>query len=189
MFDSPIPLCPEVCSSDLFCAQALAHESLSLFFLSLYWVLYLETWESGSCLELDKCHFGVFSGPLNHFPSLILRSFLATWASGPDTYGCFQHLCLVSLSCATQPLSWLQALSATEKIIKKLFCDYFNLSPLAPPEFRFELESCPIVIPRGRRGLFMTPEWQDLGSTAHPKAQPGQQCPPLPTVGRLGFSS
>ena len=74
IFDSPMPLFPEVWSSDLFCAQALPCESPSLDFLSLYWFLYPETWESGSC-QLVRCHFGLFSGPLNYFPFLISQSF------------------------------------------------------------------------------------------------------------------
>lgn len=149
-FSSPIPLCPKVWSSDLFCAQAF-HKSPTLFFLSLCCFLYPETWKSGSHLKLDKCHFWLCSGPLNHFSFLISRAFLATGTAGPDTSGCFQQQCL-----GTQSLSGLQALSTTEKALKILFCDDFNLSPLAVPELRPALESLPVVIPLGRRGLFVT---------------------------------
>lgn len=106
-----------------------------------------------------------------------------------------RHLRLFSASLPGQPplcratLLMPASLSAAEKVIKKLFCDDFNLSPLTPPEFRVELPTCPVLIPRVRRSLFIAPEWQDPGSAASPKAQPGQQCPLLPTVGRMGFSS
>lgn len=53
-----------------------------LIFPEFVLVLYAETWESGCCQRLDKCHF---SGPLNHFPFLISQSFLATEAAGSDT--------------------------------------------------------------------------------------------------------